>query len=178
MLWMGGDAMTFSRQLSIGKVGESRIAQWMNGRGWSVLPVYEIEINTGKGPRLFAPQAQLIAPDMFVFNGQDAYWLEAKYKTAFSWHRITSRWVTGIDLKHYHDYCIIDDSAQFPVWLMFLQCGEQAKDSPAVSPSGLYGNTLSYLRQNENHRHQNWGRGGMVYWSIEHLKKLAGITEL
>jgi len=162
----------FKENLSRGKIGESRIAQYFKDKGYNVLPVYELETDTGKGPQLFTPRKGLIAPDMLVFKMDKCFWIEAKHKTAFSWHRNTSRWVTGIDLRHYYDYCEVDDSTPWPVWLMFWQRGGQAKDSPADYPAGLFGNTLEYLRQHENHRHENWGKSGMVYWNINSLKRL------
>jgi len=167
--------LTFAESLERGRVGESRIAQFFKDKGYNVLPVYELETDTGKGPQLFTPRKGLIAPDMLVFKadkGTDkCFWVEAKHKTAFSWHRNTSRWVTGIDLRHYRDYCEVDECTPWSVWLMFWQRGGQAKDSPP-SPAGLYGNTLEYLRQHENHRHANWGQSGMVYWNINSLKRL------
>lgn len=170
--------MSFAESLAQGQIGESLIARWMRRRGNFVLPVYEKEIDSGKGPRLFCPNGQRIAPDMLVFGGPPPRWVEAKHKTAFSWHRNTQRWVTGIDIRHYEDYLKVDEETPFDVWLMFLQRGGQAKDSPAESPSGLYGNVLSCLRYRENHRHKNWGPSGMVYWAESDLRKLAGLESL
>lgn len=170
--------MSFRQNLKMGRLGESLIAKWFNRRGFTVLPVYEIEINTGKGPQLFTPAQQLIAPDIFIFRADDCYWIEAKHKTAFSWHRISSQWVTGIDLRHYQDYCKVDEVTPWPVWLLFLHKGGQAKDSPPNSPAGLFGNTLEHLREHENHRSEKWGHSGMVYWSINDLKLLADLEEL
>src|SRR4030067_3321692 len=113
-------AVTFDKYLEVGKVGESKIARWLKGRGYNILPGYELEIDTGKGPRLFCPTKNVIAPDMLAFRVDKTIWIEAKHKTAFTWHRKTSRWVTGIDLYHYLDYCEIEDIAPFRVWLMFL----------------------------------------------------------
>ncbi len=176
---MYDDRRRFERQLEIGRIGEGVIARWLMSRGWSVLPVYEIEIPEGKGPRLFsATGSQWAAPDMLAYRTPDAIWIEAKNKTAFSWHRNTQRWVTGIDLRHYRHYCAIEDESPWLVWLLFLQRGGQAKDSPAHSPAGLFGNELRVLRQCENHRHANWGRTGMVYWAIGSLKRLARIEDL
>lgn len=169
--------MTFQQSLQVGFIGESVIASWLRSRGFFVMPVYEVE-QSRKGPRLFAPHKRLIAPDMLVFTADKTIWIEAKNKNAFSWHRKTSQWVTGIDIHHYNDYCEIDDSTPFPVWLMFLQQGGHAKDSPEHSPSGLFGNKLSYLRKHENHRFEGIGNGGMVYWSIEYLRLLAHLSEL
>lgn len=86
--------------------------------------------------------------------------------------------MTGIDLRHYEDYCKVDDASPWPVWLLFLHRGGQAKDSPGNSPAGLFGKPLDYLRTHENHRHENWGRSGMVYWAHESLKLLADVEEL
>ncbi len=170
--------MKFKETLSYGVVGESLIANWFRSQGYSILPVYEVEINTGKGPRLSTPAGQLIAPDMFIFKSEKAFWIEAKHKNAFSWHRLTKRWVTGIDICHYEDYCIIDNALSYPVWLMFLHRGGQAKDSPGDSPSGLFGKSLEFLRCNENHRSSNWGKTGMVYWDIASLEYLAPLKDI
>jgi len=170
--------MSFETSLKYGQAGESAIALWLRSRGNTVLPVYEKIIDEGKGPQLYTPDKEVIAPDLFVFGDGKAFWIEAKHKTAFTWHRITERWCTGIDLRHYGEYCIVDDETPWPVWLLFLHEGGQAKDSPPDSPQGLFGNTLEYLRQHENHRHANWGRSGMVYWALETLTKLATLEEV
>lgn len=143
-----------------------------------MLPVYEIIKSQGKGPQLYMPNTELIAPDLFVFRGTNAWWMEAKHKTAFTWHRNTGRWVTGIDMRHYTDYCKVNDLTPWDVWLVFLHEGGQAKDSPANSPAGLFGNTLKFLREHENHRSGNWGKGGMVYWALASLQKMAELEEV
>jgi len=171
---------TFNESLAYGQVGESLIARWLRKREYWVLPVYEKEIDTGKGPRLFLPVGQLIAPDLIALKPATgaAFWIEAKHKSAFTWHRLTEQWVTGIDLRHYADYLRICDQSPWPIWLLFLQRAGQAKDSPAGCPTGLYGGDLAFLRQHEHHRHDNWGRGGMVYWAEGDLKKLAHLRDL
>ena len=171
-------AMGFESKLAIGKTGESAIARYLRGRGFSCLPVYEKTDNEFKGPQVYTPHEAFVAPDMLVFRKDSAFWIEAKHKSAFSWHRISRRWVTGIDYCHYSDYLQVEDASPWPVWLFFLHRGGQAKDSPANSPSGLYANKLSYLRQNVNHTHENWGRSGMVYWAINHLKLVAQASEI
>lgn len=161
----------FAESLAKGKTGESDIAKWLISRGASILPVYEIAENQYKGPAVYSvDNMNIIAPDMMVFNGGKITFVEAKHKTAFSWHRITQQWVTGIDLKHYFEYQKIQEKLSIPVWLMFLHDGGTAKDSEK-SPSGLFGNSLDYLINHENHRHNNHGNSGMVYWSINSLKK-------
>ena len=164
--------MGFSEALKYGKIAESYIAKFFLNKGYAVLPIYEKQINEGKGPQLFIGSESIIGTDMLIFNKDKVFWIEAKHKTAFSWHRKTQRWVTGIDLKHYEHYQRIQNLTSWPVWLLFYHEGGQAKDSPAESPAGLFGNELKILTQTENHRHMNWGNSGMVYWAISALKLL------
>lgn len=170
--------MTFRDSVRFGKAGESLIARWLRAQSWTVLPVYEKIIDEGKGPHLFLPSRELIAPDLLAWIAKGTVWIEAKHKTAFSWHRRTQKWVTGVDLPHYEDYCRVDDSTPFPVWLLFLHRGGQAKDSPPNSPKGLFGNTLAELRQHESHRDPRGSYRGMVYWALEFLKPLASLDEV
>lgn len=143
------------------------------------MPVYEKILDTGKGPQVYTVDGSIVAPDLFCFSLKKAFWVEAKTKNAFTWHRRTSRFVTGIDIRHYEDYLSLQEKTKWDIWLLFLQLGGKAKDNPEdVSPSGLFGNTLNYLSKNENHRHDNWGKSGMVYWSIDSLKRIATLENL
>lgn len=169
--------MPFAESLQRGKTGESLIAKWLMSRGNLVLPVYE-SLEEFKGPRVLSDIGDLVATDMFVFNPKRCLWVEAKHKSAFTLHRKTGRWVTGIDLHHYGDYQRVRSISRIPTFLFFLQQNGTAKDSPDGCPTGLFGGELGYLMRNENHRHQNWGRHGMVYWSSEVLKKYAELDEL
>lgn len=163
----------FDARLKQGKTGESEIAEWLKRRGNHVLPVYEIEKNQHAGPAIYTSSGgNLVAPDLLAFGGEKIAWIEAKHKSGFSWHRITRRFVTGIDLHHYAQYLEVMEISPWPIWLLFLHRGEAAKDSP-VSDAGLFGNELGYLSRNENHRHANHGSSGMVYWAKDRLKKLS-----
>jgi len=165
--------VSFNAKLAEGKVGESQIANWLKNRGHHILPVYEIEKGQYKGPAVYSSVGEsIIAPDMLIFGKGKTIWIEAKHKDAFSYHRMTGRFVTGIDLHHYEQYQKIRRLVDWPVWLMFLHRGGSAKDS-AKSNSGLYCGEIEYLMANENHRHKNHGRTGMVYWAEKVLKKLS-----
>ena len=156
----------FDSQYSYGKVTESAIAKWLAKKGYAILPAYEI-IDDKKGPRLFLLNKKLVIPDILAIKPSYILWVEAKHKNAFTWHRITNKWTTGIDLKHYEDYIQVTKITNLPIWLLFLHDGKQAKDSPPNSPAGLFGNALDILIKTENHRHSNWGLSGMVYWARE-----------
>lgn len=173
--------LKFYQNLKHGKIGEGLIANWLKSRGWHIQPVYEKEIHTGKGPQIYtASNTQLVAPDMLVFNGLGRFkWVEAKTKSAFSWNRVLSVWVTGIDLKHYKDYLEVAKLSALPVCLMFLHLDGEAKDTPSgmVSPTGLYYGEITHLSKNESHRSDKWANG-MVYWSCDTLKKIADLREV
>lgn len=177
-----------------GDVGESLIAQWFMSRGHSVLPVYQLEKQTGKGPQLFCCDRSLVAPDMVLFAADKVVWVEAKHKTVFTWHRKTERWTTGIDLRHYKEYIEVMKRTTHPVWLMFFHSSKQPSANdlrhgcPTECPTGLFGKPLSILIEEENHRSPcldysrsgctGHGRTGMVYWAHESLQLLATKQEV
>ena len=45
--------VSFDEQLKIGQTAEGKIAQWFKRKGFTILPIYEKVIDTGKGPQLF-----------------------------------------------------------------------------------------------------------------------------
>lgn len=170
--------MTFQKMLAMGKTGEGIIAQWMKRQGYNVLPVYEKEQGDYKGPALYAVDAQLIAPDMLVFQPSGkTVWIEAKTKSAFTLHRKSGHWVTGIDYRHYCDYLQVQAVSPWPVWLLFLHFDGQAKDSPAGCPTGLFGNKLTILQRNEHHRYPE-DNPKMVYWKDTALRKIAELSDV
>lgn len=173
---------TFQENLAVGQMGESAIAKWCISRGNSVLPVYEKQIDTGKGPQLFTANGQFVAPDMFVMPSM--HWIEAKHKSHFTWYRKARRWVTGIDLHHYKSYLRVQEISRRPVWLLFLHRDptphprDQQHGCPPRCPIGLFGNGLTFLSQNKSHESGNWGRHGMIYWAHSDLKMLATIEQI
>ncbi len=181
-------AIAFQQQpkYAFGKIAETYIAIWLRRvRGFSILPIYEKEIDDGKGPRFFTPTGELVAPDILAMKGDMVRWVEAKHKTVFTWWRIGGCWETGIDLHHYEHYCQIADSLPWNIWLLFLH--EQTEDGkhdfdlnshPWPCPTGLFAGDIRYLRQNESHRDHRWGNHGMVYWRHDTLKRIATLEEV
>ena len=175
---LASSAASFEKQLKFGKMGESAIANWFKRKGYTVLPVYEVEMNTGKGPQVFMQSAELVAPDMLCFNGEKVFWIEAKHKSVFSWYRKEQRWETGIDLHHYEDYLQVAEKSPWPVWLMFLHYNGYTEEPPHHCPTGLFGRKLSYLQEHVSHESDRHGRHGMVYWAHETLLQIATLEEV
>jgi hypothetical protein len=174
----------FDALLAAGRVGESAISKWLQGRGHMVFPAYEIEKAAGKGPQLFSATGDLVLPDLLAFRAGKIQWFEAKHKTCFTWHRISSRWVTGIDLRHYGEYLEVADRTALPVWVLFLHPKSQPSEAdlghgcPPECPTGLFGNDIAILTGCESHRSDRHGKSGMVYWAHDSLRRLAASEEL
>jgi len=176
--------MTFQQSLEHGQAGESAISQWLQDRGCAVFPAYEKLLDTGKGPQLFTAKGNFVLPDLLVFGegAEKIFWVEAKTKTHFCWHRISQTWRTGIDLCQYWHYREVQENTGIPVWLMFLHIESKpsqsdiAYGSPETCPSGLFGNALSELVRTESDKTERHGRSGMVYWTQDALLKLDDLT--
>lgn len=175
----------FKEKLAMGQAGESKIARYLRRKGNSVLPVYEKEIDTGKGPMLFIPDGSLVAPDMLVIpQGARIEWVEAKHKSVFSWYRKGEYWCTGIDIHHFEQYQQVQNVSDRRIWLYFLHerstpsAADLAHGCPAECPTGLFAGSLAYLSRNESHRSPNHGKGGMVYWAFSVLQVVEYLEDM
>jgi len=179
----------FQEKLAFGQVAEWQIEVWLRHTAkCCVLPVREGG-RDNKGPRLFLPKGELIAPDMLAIRGKDIRWIEAKHKTVFSWYHNGQRWETGIDLHAFEQYRQIAQMTPWPVWLLFLHSeayGDKA-DEPYPCPVGLFGNDLNELSKPENISHKwkpqkakdrEYSRSGMIYWSPDNLKLIASLEDV
>ena len=172
----------FDRQFAFGRVGEGFITQWLISHGASVYPVETLRPDTFqgcvvhpagymKGPHITLDDVRLVLPDLLVHLYGGWKWIEAKHKTCFTWHRKSRQWTTGIDLHHYQEYLHIESVTGLPVYLMFYHprrkpdARDIAAGCPSESPIGMFCGTVQELRECENHRHENHGRHGMVYWA-------------
>lgn len=175
----------FADKLAFGRVAEGQIATWLRQRrDYHVLPVYEIEIPTGKGPRFLTPSAELVAPDILAMRGDDVRWIEAKHKDVWSWYRIGGYWTTGIDLHHYLQYIEVSKTVKYPIWLLFLHrsATPDMRDIPycggRLCPTGLFAGRIDRLVTRESHRSDRWGASGMVYWAHSAFQQLATLEEI
>lgn len=178
--------MSFQTNLEFGAIAEGAIAGWLRRGGFSILPAYQIEQHTGKGPQLFTATNGLVAPDMLAFGKQDLVWVEAKHKSVFTWYRKTKEWTTGIDLRHYEEYKKVQQVTGKVVWIFFHHPNstpsqsDRAYGCPSECPTGLFGGNLDYLSSCEHHRclpldehrpgYLGHGRSGMVYWAHSALQ--------
>lgn len=173
---------SFQKNLAFGQMAETAIARWLISRGAIILPIYDIEYDTGKGPRLFSADANLVAPDLLAWTKGRFLWIEAKHKSVFTWSRRHGRWQTGIDLKHWRDYQRVSDTTDCDIWLLFLhRCSmPDQRDRaycPPECPTGLFGGMIAELAKNFSHEDMRHGHSGMVYWNYESLHAIAPLEE-
>ncbi len=175
----------FRNLLSFGQIGESLIARFLRGKGYLILPVYEKEIDNGKGPRLFlpfgSPETELIAPDMQAIKAQKIRWFEAKHKNAATYYRKKARWQTGIDKRHYLDYVRVQEVTHSPVWLLFLQREAPLTNAPigvTPCPTGLFGCPITKSIADEGYYTRGQRRFDMVYWALEGANGLERLATL
>jgi hypothetical protein len=202
------DRGNFNSAYTYGKIAESLIAQWlMITFGYILLPAYEIETHSGKGPRLSGLNGDLIAPDLLAILIKRRkvlmQWCEIKHKDHFSWFRTNAgevlnpatlrcrpfpgRWQTGIDLRHFEDYIKVQEQTGIEVFLLFLHSSsipsldDLKQGSEKVCPTGLFGGSLYDLMQNWDHKdsYENKKRRKfpMVYWNVNDLNHLATLDE-
>lgn len=174
----------FQNRLAFGQMAETKIARWILSKGAVIMPIYDIEYESGKGPRIFSIEEQYIAPDLLVFHQGKMYWIEAKHKSVFTWYRKGKYWTTGIDLHHYRQYLKVEQLLKFPIRLLFLHESnipapiDRRYSCPPQCPTGLFGQSLGYLTQHESHRSPKHGPMGMVYWAYETLQLRAQLSDL
>jgi len=179
---------TFESRLAFGNIGESLIARWLIHKcGASLLPIYaSMTANDKKGPRVFAANGNLVAPDLLIKSSKGVSWVEAKHKTVFSWYRKKCQWETGIDQHHFRDYQRVAELFGFPVWLLFLhtRATPDAIDAkydscPPTCPTGLFGGRIDELAK-YGRTDARYGRHGMIYWphgALTHLATFAEVQE-
>lgn len=178
---------SFKDNLLAGRIHESTIGSYLRRKGWTIIPIYELEQDAGKGPQIFAPSgASLVGPDMIAYRNGATRFVEAKTKSVFSWRRTSPgpRWETGIDLRHYSHYCKVADL--FPDWefhLLFLHLSaipwiEDRKwpNCPKECPTGLFRGRLQELRSTgrSSDRHAS----GMMYWGYDSLQRIATLEKV
>lgn len=185
---------SFEQKFQWGRVGETAIAAWLRYLGYSVLPAYDIPLDEGKGPRLYAAfdsgHNQLVVPDILAIHPdiqKGLRWVEAKRKTHFGWYRKFEAWQTGIDARHYEHYLHVREITGLPLWLMFLHvssipsASDLAWGSPKECPTGLFIGEIGYLKEHISQRDGYWKNGRyyeMVYWRHTTLRCRASLEEI
>lgn len=174
----------FQQSLNRGLAVESVVARFLRAQGFTIVPAYEKQQGSGKGPQVFTPEGELVAPDLQIMRDGKLMWVEVKDKSVFTWHRLSKRWMTGIDKRHHGDYCKIADIYQCHAYVFFFHQNPMPSASdlghgcPTQCPTGLFRVDLNVAPE---HVSDKWGSGGMVYWTTGtdgKLKRVASVESV
>lgn len=169
----------FSKRLAFGLQGESVIEAWLVTSGYNVIPVTD-GVRNGRGPRILKPNGVVTAPDFLTLN-ESAQWQEVKTKSYFTFYRARGKFQTGIDGTPWNEY--VKANEENKTNLLFLHLFDDPKSADPKCPmpecpTGLYGQSIDYLAGHIDHRSDSFGNGGMVFWNVDDLHKLASLEEL
>jgi hypothetical protein len=160
-------------KLDYGLAGEEKVTAFLQSRGVSVGQAPEtLSAAFFRGPRVDFYGVPLVAPDRMAWANGAPAWLEIKRKSRWSWWERGGYPVTGIDLPKYEQYLAIAQMGDIPLWVLFVQHNGPMGPGLGPGPTGLYGQNVLVLAAHENHRHENGGDHGMVYWRESALVRL------
>lgn len=155
----------WKKQKELGDAVNSRAASWLIKQGWTVIKLWE-GYELAFGP---VPHKTIRIPDIFAVKDGVTSFYEVKAKKRFSWWKPPGeegRWTTGIDIKHYNDYSMINDLFNIPVIMLFYHWSPDPSDKDLANgsdiecPTGLYKQHLSILRECVDHVYED----NMVFW--------------
>ena len=156
----------FDDRLNFGVEGEDFAAAWARRLGFSVLPHQPCPPNGKGGPRILTPHhGELVAPDLPLWREGVPLLLEVKRKAAFTLHRATGAWVTGVEASYFEQYCRVWDVTGVRTFLGFVH-----DDDPAQL---TLGGEVWQLAQRVHHQYPETGDSRMLYWDRRRLVNLA-----
>lgn len=130
--------MTFDEALAFGVDGEHRVSEMLQRRGVKVLPLYQFE-NHDRAPMLLfrddGLSVERVLPDLTCWKGERVFFAEIKRKQR--WVRHVRPLETGLNLRLWEEYTVVQQETGCPVWLFFLHEVEP--------PLGLFAGSLDRL---------------------------------
>lgn len=113
-MFMEQNQTSFKDKLLFGQEGEHEVADFLLGKGISVLPLYQF--NNTHAPFIMNKSDKVVSPDLICFS-QKAFMVEVKTKN--QWVSFKGRNETGIDLRLYRHYKKIKDFSNLEVYVFF-----------------------------------------------------------
>ena len=165
---MDNPAGTFEARLSFAKAIERAGEEWLKRRGWLVLSPSDYSgPDDDKPPSLHGAARSFVLPDTLAFRAGRARFVECKWKTAATFHRVTQRWETGIQLRHWEDYRRVRAESGVPTWIVWVHGREREM-------RGMDLEGLSELSPRP-YDGPKMGPGGMIFFPWQGLVRLASL---
>lgn len=112
----------FDQQLSLGRMGERIVVDYLKQQGWGVIPSYEYSGEDGKkAPRLTLEATSYVLPDIDICRSGKRLWAEVKtYERPYPNRRYGCD-VHGIRRRHRDDYLAVSRETGTPVLIVVLE---------------------------------------------------------
>ena len=115
--------MDFSSETwKLGVGGEDFAQNWLIYSGAEI--VHTNKIKCGGAPMLEGNRDKIILPDTLAYLNKERCWVEIKTKSYATLRKCppcAGRYEHGIPLRHWNDYCKLQNKTSEPVFLAFLQ---------------------------------------------------------
>lgn len=166
----------FLERLLYGQEAEIKVANWLMGRGYYVVPRYVPNADEG-APSMFGVDARFTLPDLDVFAGKKRFWFEVKRKKMYNWRGC---WQTGFSQKNRAHYLKVQEESDSDVFVGFY---DELKGT-------LYGNFLDILEEERWENGQRFPRfwdgkvagrrrdNPIVFYPVSVMVTLANLSEL
>jgi len=127
------ESLSFEEKLEWGEEGEKTIASRLIKKGVAVAPLYQFK-NHDNTPIMLTDKEQLILPDLTCWKDGKNFFVECKRKN--QWVSYGGVVETGLDQRHFKEYCNLKAITGQKVYLFFIH---ENKDP------GVFFHELRYL---------------------------------
>lgn len=143
-----------------GRAGERLVADYLQRKGWYVIPSYDYSGEEEKAPRLEGLSEYHVVPDLDVSRDGERRWAEVKTKTAATFTHITQQLEHGVAKRHFENYQRVQEITGCPVYVFIYE--EQS--------GALLVACLDSLAVHESRRESRMKKGGcrqeqMIYFA-------------
>lgn len=169
---MGTRQTDFRQKVAEARKYEVALSEWLQRRlGFHVLPTYDYSgLGEDKSPRLYHLDEHLVIPDLLAFRDGRGVWVECKWKTSATLHRITNTRCTGMSRRHFEHYRRVKAVSGHDVRIVFIH----------VAEGELRGDEIDALAATVHHEYEGdkMGWSGMVFWDYDGLPLVGTLGEL
>jgi hypothetical protein len=161
----------FDEKKEVARGYEKALASWYQRKfGAHVLPTYDYSgLQDDKAPRLIGIDDGIVIPDLLVCCDGKTVWVECKWKSHADFNRKRQIRVTGISARHYEHYTRVKLISGCRVMLMFLHIAEEEMRGGEIDSLPAISHRYDGLKM---------GRGGMIFWDYDLLKRWCNLNEI
>lgn len=165
----------FESALAHAREQEKRLAGYVRGRGFYLLPTYDF---SGKGddkaPKLEAPPGgrSLVVPDLLAWGPSESLWIECKWKQRADFYRKSGHRVTGISLRLWRHYGEVQRRTGLRVVIAFLH-----EDEGEVRIASLARLAVAPMFSHQ-YAGGKMGSSGMIFFGYDAIPLRAQLADL